>query len=189
MIPIEISAAEATKKDEKHFIGKSIRKSTGKKPEYQKKSDEKKSEKLVKKLDARLQSGLIPYRFNETTDELEIMLITSSHKNNWGFPKGGQEKQLSPQNNAAKEAFEEGGISGKKKMIKLGHYTYVKGSTDRDQVVAMFGMEVTKEHTNWPEKTMRSRKWFAYNKALQLLPKELTVFARRLNKELKKIHR
>ncbi len=187
MIPIEVTANEATKKQGKHFNNKSVKPHVKgkKKPAYQKKSADVKAKKVAKHLDAREQSGLVPYRYDED-GKLELLLITSSHKNNWGFPKGGQEKKLSGPVNAAKEAFEEAGISGKKKLHKLGHYVYNKGSTGRDQVVTMYGMEVTKEHKNWPEKTMRSRRWFKFKDAVRLIPKELVVFTSRLKKELKK---
>lgn len=132
----------------------------------------------------RFQSGVLPYRYNSDGD-LEIMLISTTHENNWGFPKGGLEPGLRRKENAAKEAFEEAGIKGKVGKI-LGLYEYIKGSTQMKQQVFLYPMEVTQELKTWPEAHRRIRKWFTPEEAKLNLSRDkaLAKFVKQLVKSL-----
>jgi 8-oxo-dGTP pyrophosphatase MutT (NUDIX family) len=53
---------------------------------------------------------VIPYRIRD--GKIEVMLITSSTRKRWIIPKGMIEPDMTPQDSAAKEAWEEAGIIG-----------------------------------------------------------------------------
>jgi 8-oxo-dGTP pyrophosphatase MutT (NUDIX family) len=57
------------------------------------------------------QSGVIPYRIEN--GQIEVMVITSSTGKRWVIPKGLIEPDMTPQDSAAKEAWEEAGLLGK----------------------------------------------------------------------------
>lgn len=117
----------------------------------------------------RKQTGVLPYRYNG--NELEVLLIQSSHAGNWTVPKGKKEKEYSKKESAAKEAMEEAGVSGKVGE-NLGSFVYVKGSTGVKQELIVYAMRVTKQHTNYLESDERVRQWFPFKTAAKLLPKK-----------------
>lgn len=100
------------------------------------------------------QSAVVPYRKNGRG--LEILLITSRTKKRWIIPKGVKEPHLTPQQSAAKEAFEEAGIVGKVSHIAIG--TYQKQKWCKTCTVKVFCMKVRKVHDEWDE-PWRRRKW------------------------------
>jgi 8-oxo-dGTP pyrophosphatase MutT (NUDIX family) len=101
------------------------------------------------------QSGVIPIRFREGS--LEILLITSRRKKHWVIPKGIIEGELSPQESALEEAYEEAGIRGKVDPDPIGDYQYRKwGGTC---TVKVFVMRVEEELETWPEDYFRERRW------------------------------
>lgn len=129
----------------------------------------------------RYQSGVIPYRVVD--GEVEIMLINTTHSNDWGIPKGGLEPGLKRKVNAAKEAYEEAGIKGVVGNI-IGMYTYIKGSTSKKQNVFVYGMVVTRELREWPEAHRRVRKWVSAEEAQRLLPKKIAKLVKQLVKSV-----
>jgi len=111
------------------------------------------------------QSGVIPIRYRDGT--LEILLITSRRKKHWVIPKGIIEGDLSPQDSAAQEAYEEAGIKGTIKPVSLGKYRYKKwGGTCK---VEVFLMRVSEELEVWPEDYFRERKWLDLDSAVALV--------------------
>lgn len=107
------------------------------------------------------QSGVIPYRLHNK--ELEILLITSRRKKRWVIPKGIIEGGLSPEESAAKEAYEEAGVSGTVDSHILGQYQYKKwGGTC---TVKVFLLEVTEVMEEWPESFFRDRQWVNISEA------------------------
>ena len=71
---------------------------------------------------------------------------------------------------AAQEAYEEAGISGRIAEQPIGEYPYfkrLKSGDARPVVVNVFPLEVTAEHTSWPEKGQRNRQWMAPADAIQ----------------------
>ncbi len=52
----------------------------------------------------------VPYRVRN--GKIEVLLITSHRRQDWGIPKGGISKAMSPPDSAAKEAWEEAGLVG-----------------------------------------------------------------------------
>jgi 8-oxo-dGTP pyrophosphatase MutT (NUDIX family) len=107
------------------------------------------------------QSGVIPFRLNN--EELEILLITSRRKRRWVIPKGIIEGSLSPQESAAKEAYEEAGITGTVHTKMLGQYQYNKwGGTC---TVRVYLLEVKEIMDDWPEDFFRDRQWVSIPEA------------------------
>ena len=107
------------------------------------------------------QSAVIPYR--KTKGGIEILIITSRSRKRWVIPKGVIEPNLTPEDSAAKEAFEEAGVTGKVKKKCIGTYDYKKWGGVCS--VKVYPMKVAKELTEWPEDTMRSRKWVSIDEA------------------------
>ena len=131
--------------------------------------------------DTRYQSGVIPYRV--TPDGIEVLLINTTHGNNWGIPKGGIESHLKNKANAAKEAFEEAGIKGSIGK-RLGIYEYVKGSNGNHQTVFVYPMLVSKEFETWPERHRRLRRWFPLDKCKKRVPKEIWKLIKVLSRQI-----
>ena len=85
------------------------------------------------------------------------ILLVSTSRGNWTIPKGVVEPNLTPAQSAAQEAFEEGGIRGAVREPALGSFESDKwGGTCH---VEVFHMDVTEVLEEWPEGTVRRRKW------------------------------
>lgn len=126
----------------------------------------------------RKQSAVVPWRFNKH-GELQVLLVSSSHSNKWGLPKGGVEPDMTKRKSAETEAYEEAGLLGNATK-KLGKYAYVKGATGRPQKVDVYAMEVTRRLKEWPESERRERKWFSIEKARKKLPNALSPMLEKL---------
>jgi len=101
------------------------------------------------------QSAVIPFqRINES---VEILLITSSKGKRWLIPKGIIESDMSPQDSAANEAFEEAGIAGVVYPDMLGSYTYEKWGGLCS--VEVYLMHVETILAKWLEEGFRQRLW------------------------------
>ena len=108
------------------------------------------------------QSGVIPYIYKK--DKLKILLITSLTKKNWIIPKGIVEEEMSAQESALKEAFEEAGISGQIEHVPIGKYSYEKwGGLCK---VKVYPCLVEKVYDEWPEQNIRQRSWYSTQSAL-----------------------
>jgi len=111
------------------------------------------------------QSAVIPFQKKE--DEIHIVIITSRNHKRWIVPKGIVEKELSPQDSAAKEAFEEAGVRGRVYSNAIGEYQYEKwGGICTVQV---FPLEVQEILDNWEEMEYRERKIIPLDEAKTLL--------------------
>ena len=115
-----------------------------------------------------LQSAAIPFRIIDS--RVEILLITSLKKKKWILPKGIIEPNLSAQESAAKETFEEAGISGEVYLDKIDIYTYAKWGGECQ--VQVFALKVEKIHRNWLESDLRRRKWFAIDDAIDIVERK-----------------
>ncbi|MCB1195892.1 NUDIX hydrolase [bacterium] len=102
----------------------------------------------------RKQSGVIPCFFD--TDEMKIILVTPRWTDEfWIFPKGNIENGLTATASAAKEAFEEAGITGTLFSESVGTYRYEKLGTHYD--VTFFVFLVKNIMEDYPEKNHRKR--------------------------------
>jgi 8-oxo-dGTP pyrophosphatase MutT (NUDIX family) len=97
-----------------------------------------------------------------TSHGLEVLLITSLSSKRWILPKGWLESELTPQDNAAREAFEEAGITGEVSAQPTGSFHYLKERKDGGGVpctVDVFALHVTGQLDDWPEKGARELLW------------------------------
>lgn len=117
----------------------------------------------------RYQSGCIPYRDVDGVGRQVLLVKKKTRKAWWGFTKGGLEKHLTKKENAAKECWEEAGVTGTVTK-KLGDFKYRKDN--RKQIVYMFAMEFHTEFPTWQEMRMRKRKWFTLAEARDKLSRE-----------------
>lgn len=130
----------------------------------------------------REQSGCIPYRVR--AGKVEVLLIKKKTKQAWwGFCKGGLESHLNKRDNAAKECYEESGITGTVTK-NIGKFEYKKDG--KRQIVYMYAMEFHTELDNWPEKRDRKRRWCSMSKARKLLSAEHHKFLVEIQNEADK---
>lgn len=106
-----------------------------------------------------------------------MLLIQSSGGKGWVLPKGGWEADEATQQDAAeREAWEEAGIHCKTER-DLGVIEEKRTDAQIKKYGAhaprasyrFFEVKVLKEADKWPESHKRSRGWFAYSKAKELL--------------------
>ena len=109
------------------------------------------------------QSGVIPYRIMD--GKMEVMLITSSGSKRWVIPKGLIEPNMTPEDSAAKEAWEEAGVLGQVFPNLMGTYEYYKSSCTWQVDVFLLQVETVME--NWPEAYKRKRQWVSIPKAIK----------------------
>jgi len=119
------------------------------------------------------QSAVIPFQIIK--NHLKILLITSLKKQNWIFPKGIIEDNMTPQQSALREASEEAGVEGEVLGISLGSYSYPKWGGTCD--VKVFPMYVTKVYEDWPEADMRKRRWVSIKEAVNLIQKKELIYS------------
>ncbi|HEX4635545.1 MAG TPA: NUDIX hydrolase [Rhizomicrobium sp.] len=103
---------------------------------------------------------------------LEVLLITSRSRKRWIMPKGWLEPDMTPADNAAREAFEEAGVTGKVKAEPIGSYHYLKEKKDGGGVpcqVDVFALAVSGQLEDWPEKNLRSYAWLPVDQAVSVV--------------------
>ncbi|MEG3895740.1 MULTISPECIES: NUDIX hydrolase [unclassified Microcoleus] len=123
------------------------------------------------------QSGVIPYRILD--GNIEVMLITSSGGKRWVIPKGLIEPDMTPEDSAAKEAWEEAGLLGRVFPDLMGTYEYYKSGCIWQVDVFLLQVETVVE--NWPEAYKRKRQWVSIPKAIKRVDEpELKVILRDL---------
>lgn len=107
------------------------------------------------------QVGAIPVRKGDD-GQLEVLLVTSRDTGRWIIPKGWTSKRLSDSKAAAREARQEGGVSGKITSKPIGEYRYKKIEPDGGRMidVSVFLLTVKKEKSRWSEQDQRERAWF-----------------------------
>jgi 8-oxo-dGTP pyrophosphatase MutT (NUDIX family) len=108
-----------------------------------------------------LQSGVLPL-----IDD-GVMLITSRKSGRWIIPKGHIENGMSPEDSAAKEAWEEAGIKGRVLQDEIGVYSYSR--TSGLYSVRVFPFEVETVLDEWQEKHMRQRRIVSPAEAVEML--------------------
>jgi 8-oxo-dGTP pyrophosphatase MutT (NUDIX family) len=104
---------------------------------------------------------------------LEILLVTSRESKRWIIPKGWPIKGLRPAKSAAREAFEEAGVSGRVGVKSIGLFAYDK-VLDRNGLrvscdVRVFPLLVRRQSETWPELDERVVQWVAPDRALVLI--------------------
>ncbi len=90
------------------------------------------------------------------------MLVTSRGTGRWVIPKGWPILGLAPQDSAAREAIEEGGVLGQIGSQSIGIYHYDKELPDGSCVrcaVEVFALKVEQQLQSWPEQAQRQTRW------------------------------
>ena len=115
----------------------------------------------------RVQYGALPYRVRGRSRP-EIMLVTSRETRRWIIPKGWPKKGKSARQSAAREAFEEAGVTGRMSRRSVGSFSYEKRLKNGGTVeceVRVFPLHVKRQSREWPEKQERKIKWLSAEKA------------------------
>ncbi|XP_039065414.1 nudix hydrolase 18, mitochondrial-like isoform X1 [Hibiscus syriacus] len=132
----------------------------------------------------------IPYRYKSTSDgttsnDLEVLVISSQKCQKMMFPKGGWELDESREEAALRESLEEAGVLGivecelgKWDFISKRHGTFYEGY--------MFPLLVKEELDFWPEQNLRQRTWMNVEEARDVcqhwwMKEALDILVQRLN--------
>jgi 8-oxo-dGTP pyrophosphatase MutT (NUDIX family) len=104
-------------------------------------------------------------------DNLLVLLVTSRETGRWVIPKGWTAKRLKPHEAAAREAMEEGGLTGKIGTKPIGTYRYFRPHPQGDQlhIVSVYLFSVRSALDHWPEEAQRKRAWFSTSAAARLV--------------------
>lgn len=108
------------------------------------------------------QCAALPFRV--VGGRTEVLLVTSRETRRWIIPKGWIEKDSKPDRMAAREAFEEAGVTGTVLKPPYGSYRYSKRLTSTKSVaceVVVYLLRVEEVLDDWPEKGERERAWMA----------------------------
>jgi 8-oxo-dGTP pyrophosphatase MutT (NUDIX family) len=99
--------------------------------------------------------------------QTEILLITSLNSRRWIIPKGWPDAGQTHGESAAREAFEEAGVTGNLSPEPLGRYHYLKEKKDGGMPcsVEVFALEVTRQVDDYPEKGQRTLAWVSLDQA------------------------
>ena len=117
----------------------------------------------------RVQYGALPYRVSSGS-RAEFMLVTSRETRRWVIPKGWPKKGKSPHRLAAREAFEEAGVTGAIGRRSVGSFSYEKRLRNGGLIeceVRVFPLEVKRQSKQWPEMQERKIKWLSASKAAE----------------------
>jgi 8-oxo-dGTP pyrophosphatase MutT (NUDIX family) len=128
-----------------------------------------------------LQVGALCWRRNGE-GELRVLLITSRDTGRWVIPKGWPMRNRTDAEAAAREAFEEAGVTGVAATRSLGLYPYDKvlgKGRFVPCVVRVFALAVAGLAEDFPERGQRRIKWFPPDKAAKkVLEPELALLIR-----------
>lgn len=114
----------------------------------------------------RRQSGVLPVFGGN------VVLVTTRRSGRWIIPKGHVEKGMSAADSAAKEAFEEAGVTGCVSSGPIGSYTYRRQSGLF--MVEVFPFEVDTLLDEWHEMAVRRRSVVTPSEASRMVfPEEL----------------
>ncbi|MEZ5300074.1 MAG: NUDIX hydrolase [Verrucomicrobiales bacterium] len=120
---------------------------------------------------AATQAGVIP--FLREGGKLKVVIITNRRGDRWLVPKGDKEKDLSTQESAMNEAFEEAGLIGVPHPHPSGHYVR-RPKSKKPVEVEMYPFQVEHLLSEWPERRYRKRRIVGYRRAAQVVrPKSL----------------
>ena len=114
------------------------------------------------------QVGALPVRRNKR-GEAEVLLVTTRGKSGrWIIPKGHPSKRLKDKQAAAREASEEGGVTGHTRTQPIGTFTHRKRNGEANKV-KVFRLDVERDERDWPEKKQRKRRWTSPRRARKLV--------------------
>jgi 8-oxo-dGTP pyrophosphatase MutT (NUDIX family) len=96
-----------------------------------------------------------------------VCLVTSSSGRRWTLPKGTIEPAQTAVECAGQEVWEEAGLGGHIDPSPISRYEGDKYG--RPTSVQVFTMRVSQTARTWPERGMRSRRWFTPADAVEAL--------------------
>jgi len=118
------------------------------------------------------QFGALPFAITDD-GTVRILLVTTRGRRDWIIPKGWPIRNLSGEETAAREAYEEAGVVGT--VIgesPIGTFRYTKQRESRRLAVhevTVFLFAVERQLRKWPEKAERRTRWFALHEATELV--------------------
>lgn len=119
------------------------------------------------------QVAALCWREAEGGDGIEVLLITSRDTGRWVMPKGWPIEGLTGPESAAREAWEEAGVTGDAPTsTPIGSYEYGKTQeTGYDLAVAVqvYKLHVTEQSDSFPESAERRRAWVSPAKAATMV--------------------
>lgn len=94
-------------------------------------------------------------------------MITSRDTGRWVIPKGNPMPGAASHQAAAREAFEEAGITGDACPTDIGAFRYLKRRADGDVTasVTVYPLAVRAQAADWPERGQRQVRWFPLSDA------------------------
>lgn len=99
-----------------------------------------------------------------------MLLVTSRKRFRWVLPKGKIKRGILPHRSAAREAFEEAGVTGTISAVPVGTCRQLKtnelGEAEM-MAVRAFPMLVHQENIRWPEMDQRRRCWMPIGAAIE----------------------
>jgi 8-oxo-dGTP pyrophosphatase MutT (NUDIX family) len=98
--------------------------------------------------------------------------VSTRQSKRWIIPKGWPIKGLTPSESAAREAFEEAGVTGKIGARSIGAFRYRKvenGDDEAECEVKVFPLLVKRQSAIWPESDQRAVQWVDPEKAISLI--------------------
>ncbi|HXZ17828.1 MAG TPA: NUDIX hydrolase [Roseiarcus sp.] len=120
----------------------------------------------------RVQYGALPYRFTPEA-ALEILILTTRRTRRWIVPKGWPIKGLRPPKAAAREAFEEAGVTGRIGVKPVGSFTYDKALDEEGHEVScevtVYPLLVKRQAKTWPEFEQRLTQWVEPGRAAAMV--------------------
>ena len=117
----------------------------------------------------------------------EILLVTSRTTRRWIVPKGWPMKGLDDPDAAAREAFEEAGVTGRISRDPTGRYSYWKRMRDHFTLceVKLYLLEVEQQLEEFREQAERELRWFPLADAADIVDEpELSTAIRQLDMQL-----
>lgn len=132
-----------------------------------------------------LQVGALCWRLRR--GRVFVLLVSSRDTGRWIIPKGWQIAGLSSAEVAAREAWEEAGVTGRVDPDALGSFAYEKAIAPEFLVpcrVSVHALRVAEMAHRFPERKERRRKWFSAAKAaVKVSEPDLRALLRRLDDE------
>jgi 8-oxo-dGTP pyrophosphatase MutT (NUDIX family) len=128
-----------------------------------------------------VQCAALPFRMS---GGLMVLLQTSRDTGRWVLPKGWLMKKEKPYSAARREALEEAGVIGQIAKRSIGAFHYEKRLTGGATVICevhVYALAVQGQRKRWPERRMRTQRWFTPHEAAEVVEEpELSALLRGL---------